>query len=72
MAAAAQAAARAAAALAHRQFLDRWGGLLYGGTKIEIIHFLQAKALIPPNKICNVCGGQMQLTADAVHDGYRW
>ena len=63
------------AAQRHQQhFIERWGRVLYGKNKIDVIHFLQGKALLSVHKTCYACNRNMTLESkdDQCKDGYRW
>ena len=46
----------------HEQhFIERWGRALYGQNKIDVIHFLQGKALLSVQKTCYACNRNMTL-----------
>ena len=61
------------AANARNQFMQRFGGILFGNDKIAIIHLLQGHGLLAQRKDCPVCGRQMFLERyNQSQDGYRW
>ena len=46
----------------HEQhFIERWGRVLYGQNRIDVIHFLQGKALLSVQKTCYACNRNMTL-----------
>ncbi|XP_066934420.1 putative nuclease HARBI1 [Clytia hemisphaerica] len=56
-----------------RQFLQRWGALLFGNDKIAIVHFLQGQGLLSIVKACPGCNSNMRLERhNQCCDGYRW
>ena len=62
------------AAQGHQQhFIERWGRVLYGQNKIDVIHFLQGKALFSVQKTRYAYNRNMTLEKyDQCKDGYRW
>ena len=49
------------AGIVRNQFMQQWGGILFGNDKIAIIHLLQGRGLLSVRKICGACGRQMFL-----------